>query len=252
MDFGEFVSASGQASDSDHGLPAAEPVSFSLPGTTPVAPAITLPGSNWSFAAVNVGVWSTVLAVGWAVPVAASVESFNHTPVQQTDYSWVWSYSVTVSGAAYTAQLHGKYQTGGVRWDMYITKQNEYSNFHWYYGESDLPATQGYWILANKPSDPTDLLQIDWHRNLADGTKDIKYTNIVPGGAENGGYISYGITSQTPYNHFYEIFNKVKSEHTYIEWNGDTKEGRVKDSLHFGNDQWHYWDASRKNTESTV
>lgn len=249
IDFGNFMSPNQvTSSPGGEGLNV-RPISF-LPGN-----ALSLPGGydigdfrNWGFAAFNVGIWNALVFVGLAIPVAAFVESFNHTPVQQPDYSWVWTYSVTVHEVTYTAELHGKYIEQGVRWDMYVTKQNEYSNFQWYYGESDLPATQGYWILKNNPANPADLLRIDWHRDLANSTGDIKYTNIIPGGAENGGYISYGITTQPVFNRFYDIFNKGQANHTYIEWNGATRAGRVKDSRHFDDDEWHCWDSDHRDT----
>ena len=49
---------------------------------------------NWGWAALNVAVWSSVLKLTLAIPVAAYLESFNHEPVLQADCSWLWSYSV--------------------------------------------------------------------------------------------------------------------------------------------------------------
>ncbi len=206
--------------------------------------------TNWGFAALNVGFWNLVGFVGLAIPVASFVESIKQTPVKQPDNSWVWTYSITVQEITYTAELHGKYIDSGVRWDMYITKQNEYTNFLWYYGESNSDNTQGYWVLKERPTKTDDLLRIDWHRNPASETGDIKYTNIVPGGAENGGYISFTVSQNEPYNRSYTIYNKGKNETTYIEWNKSTRAGRVKDSQHFGDDNWHYWDSSLKNISS--
>ncbi len=206
--------------------------------------------ANWGFAALNVGFWNLAAFVGLAIPVAAFVESLKQTPIKQPDNSWVWTYSITVQGITHTAELHGKYIASGVRWDMYITKQDEYTDFLWYYGESDLGATQGFWILKDRPSKPNDLLRIDWHRNAVNETGDIKYTNIVPGGAENGGYISFTVTKEQPYDRSYVIYNKGKNETTYIEWNSSTKAGRVKDSVHFKDDNWHYWDSSLKDIVS--
>ena len=209
--------------------------------------------ANWNWAVWNVGVWSLFIAAGRLVPSAAFLESFNHTPQQQPDYSWIWSYKVTAGGDVYSAKLHGKFiddynGTGsGVRWDMYISKQGEYTDFLWYYGESNLPATEGFWILKNNPTAQTDLVQIDWERDLAEGTYSITYTNIVPDGPENGGYISHGATTGDPYNRFYNIYNKGADNLTEIEWNSATKEGRVKDANHFGNSDWHYWNENHQN-----
>ena len=219
------------------------------------APAVTTRNalgdrSNWLFAALNVGFWNLAGFVGLAVPVAAFVESIKQTPVKQPDGSWIWTYSITVQGVTYTAELHGKYIDSGVRWDMYITKENEYTDFLWYYGESNSGSTQGYWVLKDKPSNPNDLLRIDWHRDPANETGDIKYTNIVPGGAENGGYISFTVTKGQDFDRSYIIYNKGKNETTDIEWSSITKAGQVKDSVHFGDSNWHSWDSNLNNTTS--
>ena len=204
---------------------------------------------NWGFAALKVGFWSVIIIAGMVIPVAAFVESFKHTPEQQPDYTWVWSYEVEVDGVLHNAELHGKYIDSGVRWDMFISKQNEYSDFLWYYGESDLPATEGFWVLKKSPSDATDLLRIDWRRDLAEGSHDIKYTNIIPNGPENGGYIFHGVTNDDTYDRFYEIYNKGEDNYTYIEWNYTAKDGRVKDSRHFNDNDWHCWDSEYFNAD---
>ena len=202
--------------------------------------------ANWIHAAVSVGFWSVVAVVGLAVPIAAFKASFLNTPVQQPDGSWVWSYTVPVFGT-YTAELHGTYIDKGVHWEMNISKQGEYTDFLWYYGESDLTVTEGYWILKEKPQNPNDLLRIDWHRNIADGTYDIKYTNIKSGATENGGYIFAQYTKQTPYDHSWDIYNKGQNNHTYIEWNSSTEAGRVQDYNKYYNNNWNCWDTSHMN-----
>jgi hypothetical protein len=204
--------------------------------------------ANWGFAALNVGFWNLVGFAGLAIPVAAFVESIKQNPVKQPDNSWIWTYSITVQGITYTAKLNGKYVDPGVRWDMYVTKQNDFTDFLWYYGESDLGATQGFWILKDNPANPNDLLRIDWHRNPAGETGDIKYTNIVPAGPENGGYISFAVSQDPVYDRSYKIYNKGKNGTTYIEWDNSSKAGRVKDSSHFKDDIWHYWDSYLKDT----
>jgi|WetSurMetagenome_2_1015567.scaffolds.fasta_scaffold124946_2 hypothetical protein len=247
MDFGDFMQ-SNQTSNLDR---SALMVSL-FQDSTPVVIGTQALGdrSNWTFAALNVGFWNLVGVVGLAIPMASFVASINQTPVKQPDNSWVWTDSITVQGITYTAELHGKYISSGVRWDMYISKQNDFTDFLWYYGETNNNNTSGFWVLKEKPSKSVDLLRIDWHRNSADETGDIKYTNIQAGGADNGGYISFVVNKQAPYDRSYTIFNKSKNETTDIEWSVSTKAGRVKDSQHFGDSNWHYWDSSLKNTTS--
>ena len=126
---------------------------------------------------------------------------------------------------------------------MYISKEGGYTDFLWFSGVSNLPLTEGTWTLNHDPNDPTPYIGVEWHRDLSVGTADIKYTNIVPGGSENGGYISYGITTETPYDAFYDIYNKGQDNHTDIEWNTTTLEGHVKDLRVFLDNDWHCWNS---------
>lgn len=205
--------------------------------------------SNFNYAAGTVLIWGAILVTTLAVPVAAFCESFNHTPVQQPDGSWIWSYSVVVGDSIYSAELHGQFIPQGVHWDMRISKEGEYEDFLWYYGENDLPATEGFWILKHSPAVPNDLLQIDWSRNISAGTHAVRYTNIVPDGPLNGSYIDTQYTGGIPYNHIWDLYNKNEDNHTYIEWSSTTEEGRVKSLNHFGDDDWHCWDSDRMNIE---
>ena len=210
---------------------------------------ITLAGnqSNWDYAAFTVVYWGAILITKLAVPVAAFRASFQHTPAQQDDGSWIWSYSVNIGNATYTAELHAQFITEGVHWAMNISKEGEYEDFLWYYGECDLPATEGFWILKDSPANPTDLLGINWSRNISAGTYAVRYTNIVPGDPNNGGYIDTQYTKGVPYDHVWDLYNKSGDNHTYIEWSSTTGAGRVKNSNHFGDDNWHCWNSTRMN-----
>ena len=196
---------------------------------------------NWGYAGINVLVWNTFITVGLAVPVGAFLESFRHEPEQQSNGKWLWSYSFKVFNITHTAKLYGSISNDGTEWQMFISKAGVYSDFLWYEGSADLPGTHGTWTVYNTPDDPTPLLLIEWHRDVSAGTADIKYTNIVPDGPENGGYIFYGVTNDVPFDAFYDIYNKGQDNHTLIEWNRLTKAGRVQDENHFGDTDWHCW-----------
>jgi len=216
-------------------------------GQSPIRQQVITNG-NWGWGALHVGVWHVIVTVGMAVPVAAFVESFNHVPEQQPDGSWVWSYEVTVSGILHTAELHASTVDGSIEWNMFISKEGFYESFNWFSGVSNLPGTEGTWTLNNRPEDPTPLVGIEWHRDSLTETGDIKYTNIVPDGPENGGYIFFGLTEGT-LDAFYEIFNKGENNTINIEWSRTGKDGRIRDGAHFGDDQWHCWDAALQDAE---
>lgn len=204
---------------------------------------------NWTQAAARVFVWNILITVGLAVPVASFVEAFNHEPALQTDGTWVWSYNFYVAQVLHLAELHGKLEDDVVTWKMYISKQDAYTDFLWYEGESNVATTEGTWTLNHDPDDPYPLVGILWHRNPAEETADIKYTNIVPDGPENGGYIFYGITNEVDYDTFYDIYNKGQDNYTDIEWNRTTKDGRISDPAHYIDTDWHCWDTNLEDVE---
>ena len=203
--------------------------------------------SNYIYSAGNVFVWNIIINVGLAVPVASFLNSFNYQA--QWDNSsnvWAWNYNFTV-GISYSAKLTAKVAGNQVHWEMFISKQNAYQDFLWYMGDSYIDGTQGTWTLYDNPVSNKELIGILWHKDVNNGTSDIKYTNIVPGDPENGGYIAYGITTDATYNAYYDIFNKGQNNHTNILWNTTSKNGHVSDHLHFGDTDWHCWDVDYKN-----
>ena len=206
---------------------------------------------NWSWAAGNVAVWNSVLTLTLAVPVAAFVEAFNHQPVKQTDGSWLWQYSVSVGEALFTAKLYGKTVTEGVEWKMLLTKSGAYTDFEWFTGFSNLPATEGTWTLNKDPNSPTAFLYIEWHRNTTEGTADVKYTNIIPVAPENGSYIFYGKTNEVLHNRFYQIFGAEENRLIDIKWNYEQYFGTVKDSIYFEDTIWHCWDDKLDDVDCT-
>ena len=101
--------------------------------------------ANWTSAAGNVAVWNFIITVGLAVPAAAFLEAFHHQPVRETDGTWVWSYNVEVAHALHLAELHGKATDDGIQWAMHVSKEDAYSDFIWYTGESNVGGTEGTW-----------------------------------------------------------------------------------------------------------
>jgi len=206
--------------------------------------------SNWALASIKATAWHTLLSVGMSIPVAAFSACFNNDPQQQEDGRWLWSYEFTpLGGIKHTASLYGDISNSGVVWEMYITKSGVFEDFLWFSGESDLFATQGTWTINAEPNNPTPWIGIEWERNTSDSTGNIKFTNIVPNGNENGGYIYFGITTDAYYDAFYEIYNKGKENLISIKWNRTTHAGRVMDENHFGDSEWHCWDENLTNID---
>jgi len=226
---------------------------FEIEQTGTKKESVVMTKANWGYAAMNVAVWNTVLTVTLVVPVAAFVEAFQHNAVwQPEDNSWEWAYSFYAGGLLHTARLNGRVVDDQVQWNMYISKQDAYTNFQWFTGEHDVAATEGEWLLNKDPDDPTAFIRIDWHRNTTESTADIKYTNVIPDDDENGGYIAYGITDDDTHDRFYEIYNKGLDNLTDIEWNYTSKAGRIMDEIQFEDTEWHCWDEILDDVECPV
>lgn len=205
---------------------------------------------NWIWASFNVLFWQTFVSAGMIVPVASFTASFNNEPDKQDDGRWLWNYEFTpYMGIKYTASLFADLDGKTVYWEMYISKENSFDNFLWYFGESDHLATKGTWTINKEPEEPTPWVGIEWEGNLEESSGNIKYTNIVPGSEENGGYIFFGITSDDDYDAFYEIFKKGQNNTISIKWNKILYNGRVKDLAHFEDEEWHCWDTDLENAE---
>lgn len=205
-------------------------------------------GSNWNHAAGNVLVWNVVLWVSTAVPTYAFIEAFNHEAKwSRKEKKWLWEYDYFILGVRHTAQLYGHYQSegGNVIWEMYVSKQDDWQDVLWFTGVVDAGGETGTWTLNNNPNNPTPFLEMLWTKN-ADGTADIRYTNIIPGDAGNGGYIEFGTQNGT-YDRFYNIYNAENNNLTAIQWNHLSHDGEVIDEAHFGDSDNYCWDTLQEN-----
>lgn len=220
---------------------------FEDPSDTLKSTKATLTHQNWGTAYLKASFWNFVITVHGIIPVTAFLESFNHQPVYEGENTWSWSYAYTIGSATYTAKLTGKIlETEEVKWEMYISKTaaiGGFSDFKWYEGTARFDRTSGHWILYYSPTENYEFVRIDWTKNWLDSTGGIKYTNIVPEGTENGGYIAYGIVDDPFYDAYYEIYNKGRDNLAEIEWNRTTKKGRISDPMTFGDEDWHCWDS---------
>lgn len=191
---------------------------------------------NWGHAYFNVAVWNFIITSGMIIPVASFVESFKHEAIYHpNEDNWTWSYNFSVNGT-HEAELTGSVESENVIWEMRI------DGLLWYSGNSNLDGTGGYWIVNKAQDLSIELLQIDWNIESED-IADIKFTNIEPGGTENGGYIFYG-KSADEYDRFYDIYNKGQDKLTEIEWFSSDKHGHVREFRKFGDNEWHCWDST--------
>lgn len=205
---------------------------------------------NFGHSLANVAVWNTIVTIGMAVPAAAYIEAFKHTPVYQGENSWKWEYSVNSGSATYTAKLiTSRISNDEFKAEMFISKTGlgSYSDFKWFEGTIRYDRTHATWTLYEGPFNQVELLQIEWNMDWEKEVSDITYTNIKMGDSENGSYIGFMITDEPVYDAAYTI--STMANLINIEWNRESKEGRVKDPVKFGNELWHCWNDMLEDAE---
>ena len=204
---------------------------------------------NYAHAALNFGFWHTVTTVQLVVPVAAFRASFNHQAEYLGDEQrWRWKYQVPVGQDTYEAKLYAKLAESSVQWEMHLSKEGVYEDFVWYTGTSQFDGSGGSWTVRTDPEDsPRDALQIDWKKD-GENVAELQYTSIDESNDYYESYIKVGISESTDFDKYYQVFNSKEDNLLKVEFNTETKVGRVADTKRFKDDAWHCWNASLEDT----
>jgi hypothetical protein len=207
--------------------------------------------TNFNFSVLHVGVWSSILPLTLAVPVASFYASFSQEPKYLGNAKWEWTYSVPGFANTYTARMTGEVTPSNIRWEMYIAKSgaNGHAEFKWFEGTSALDGKGGQWFLYHSYQFPEKVLQIDWEKT-DNQVGSIKYTYIRElndnraTDAFNGSYITHGLQIGN-YNAFYNIhFWEGQTQQftdVSIEWSTSQYFGHVRASYFFHDSNWHCW-----------
>lgn len=217
----------------------------------------TLSSTNFIYAALNVGVWNTIIGVTLAVPVAAFAHSFKNQPSFINNSTWQWKYTYPVLGGTYNARLTGQVQSDSVKWEMYISKSGigAFSELKWFEGNSSMDGTGGQWLLYYSVAHPDPFLHINWTRS-GDSVEYAKYTIVrdsTDSGSVNpakGSYVEAGYQSGD-YDAYYNIhvYNATSTnfDDVNIEWSTTQYFGHVKSENFYNDANWHCWDSTGVN-----
>lgn len=193
---------------------------------------------HFTYSYVTVGVWNLVTTVALAVPVAVYLKSFEHTPEFLGDDTWQWIYSVdTYTARLVTTRISNEKFTA----EMFISKTGAgaFEDFKWFEGTVRYDHTHASWKLYESQTNNVQWLDIEWTKDWEAGTSAITYTNVKAGSEELGSYITYGIVDDPAYDAFYTL--AAATNEVNIKYNTETKAGRVKSPVHFGDSEWHCW-----------
>ncbi|MEM6840907.1 MAG: hypothetical protein AAF632_01670 [Bacteroidota bacterium] len=202
---------------------------------------------HYGYAALNFAFWQSLIGLQMTVPVIAFNASFDQEAVYiPGEQRWNWSYEVSDGTNTYEANLYAKPADGKINWEMYISKSEAYENFLWYKGTSLIDGSGGNWTVSVEPEkNSREALYIEWTKENEE-VADIKYTVIDEDSDQLDSYIKYGRTNGSDFDSFYQVYLAKDDNLLTIDYNSETKAGRVQSSE---DEEWRCWNSELVDTE---
>jgi hypothetical protein len=203
--------------------------------------------NNWGTAFANVSVWNVFISVRMAIPIASYAEALKQQPVYLGENKWEWQYDVTVGAVGYSAALvTERISNEEFTAAMYVTFSGltPVEGFKWFEGTVRYDHTHALWTLYENPENPSPMIEIEWNRDWDADTGDITYTNVT-NDEESGSFLSYSFDPALQYDASYII--SLDAGLTLIEWNRETKAGRIQSQEKFGDLNWYCWNSDLQN-----
>ena len=204
--------------------------------------------TNWAYAAVNVGVYSSILYSHLVVPVTA----FKATIGTEASFDeeaglWVWEKDFDVEGhGSYDIRLTANVQDENVNWMGYISGEGNVDNFVWFTGTSNVTGEAGYWELFESPESPSVWLSNAWEYDKETGNGSTTF-NVEKEGDNLGSSITYRIDNDMEMDRSVIISNTSLDNEILVNWSKADKYGQVKSESHFESSAYFCWDANLQN-----
>lgn len=200
--------------------------------------------NNFVYSYLNVVFWSSLSSGSIALPVAA----YNQLLGQDADYLgdniWQWKYSFTWHESEYTATLTAeRLNNEEFSMEMLIALSTATeAGFKWFEGIVRYDHTAATWDVY-KYSDmaAVKMLEVDWTKDYEAETSSLTYVYVEPGREQTGSSITMGKDPSLDYNAWYTI--TLAAETIEIQWDTETKAGRVRNQNHFEDNNWHCWNS---------
>lgn len=210
------------------------------------------PYRNFGYSFVTVTAWNTVATIVMAIPTATYAAALSDSPEYLGDNTWEWNFNVQVQSFSYSARLvASRISNEEFKAEMFVSSSSSvfasFEDFKWFEGVIRYDHTHASWTLYESPANPSALLTMEWNKNYETGLWDITYTNVKQGAVENGSYIKFAVTDDEQFNARYAI--STAEGMVKIEWNRETKAGRVMSPVFFKDSLWHCWNGMLQDTE---
>jgi hypothetical protein len=194
---------------------------------------------NFLHAYLSVLFWNAATTVTLALPVTAYGYALQQDAVYLGDHTWEWAFDFPLGDAEYTATLTGaRLNNEEFSMEMVIAPASApEEGIKWFDGVVRYDHTHATWNLYKEGS--VKVIEAEWNKDFETEEGDLTYTYVEEGHEQNGSYIMFQYMPGMVYDAAYTI--SLVERTTYIEWNTETLEGRVKDTVRFEDSEWHCW-----------
>ncbi len=205
--------------------------------------------SNYDFAASEILEWKSLLTDSLSFHKKILEETQAYKFEFQKDNIWLIDFNFYFNDKNYDAKLMGIVSQDSVMYKgflSYIKELDTISDMLFITGKVYDNKTEEW--KFNKPERIDDIIK-PVHFLTINAAKDtlnipfVKFTNNQSG-ENNLNYILKKEVINSTYKLLVDVFNKGSDNNTIIKWHQTNKIGRVKDPIHFGNENWHCWDEN--------
>lgn len=201
--------------------------------------------TNWTYAALNVSIYSKVLFSHLTVPMTAFKLALKQEATFDAESRlWVWEYDIEVPTRGF---FHVKLTADvneSVNWKGYISKEGVFTDFVWFEGTSEAKGKSGSWVLYQNHDTPSAWLSSKW--TASDDLSTATFT-VEAEGEHKGSFINYEVTT-SDLDRNVTISDTSTSNEIVVAWSSTTFEGRVKSEAHFGDNDYRCWDGKLQDT----
>lgn len=210
----------------------------------------SIEGSNYDFTATKVLEWKDLLTDSLSLYRMFLYSTKSHEFQFQKDNTWLIDYSFIFKDENYDAKLIGIIEQDTVFYKGFLSylKENDTNTDMLFLNGKVFDDYKTEEWKFNKPviidTIPTlvQFIEINLGRDSL-SMPFIKFTNKTAG-ENNLNYISANDIENSDFNKFTDIYHKGTDIHTIAEWSSSLKTGKVKNSLHYNDENWHCWDEN--------
>ncbi|PID87731.1 MAG: hypothetical protein CSB06_03585 [Bacteroidia bacterium] len=199
--------------------------------------------SHYNNALRSLAFWQTALNDSLALQKELYNTALNLSFEKQNEETRLVSCELSIKEKIYTVNLFNILKNDTIWIKMFVNQDTLYQDFLMIDGyESKISGEKS--LLIYKKSADNKAVKMMLRQSNAEKGRAI-YTNLMQG-MKNGHYLESKDSIDGNYNKYLKLYDKTSGEKEIIQWNTNSKEGRMQSKPLYQDEQWKCWNADRK------